>query len=269
MFEKMIAATSLTSKSSKQVKIILGLVAGIGIGMASHASAQVLYTTTSDFTGWSTDAPTVVSSAQPSSAWDFDGSTTNGLGNATPGTSPGGSLALTVVPSASGQYTGVSSSPGLAYVNPALQAIDPGAIAAYSAASNYGNGTLVNYSNSFIFTYTIATGTMAYEDVGLSFNENGPGGSYYNPQFADGSAVYNSVGGFTTVTKTIPYSIQAGSFNDMHIQIFANWSISGPTSPIYIDDIQVASVPEPASIGLLGSGLTFLMVRRRRAASKV
>jgi hypothetical protein len=267
MFEKMIEISGWRFWSpSRRCKILLGLAAGLSVGIASQGRAQVLYTTTSDFVGWSTDNSGVVSSAASSSAWDFDGSTTNGLGNGSPGTSAGGSLALTVVPGLGGEYTGVSSSPGIAYVNSALQALDPGAIAAYSAASNYGNGTLVAYSNSIIFTYTIATGSVNYEDLGLSFNENGPGGSYYNPQFADGSAVYNSVGGFTTVTKTVPYSIQAGSFNDMHIQIFANWSIPGPTSPIYVDDIQVAQVPEPATLGILGTGLTMLTLRRRRKA---
>jgi len=255
MFGKMV-------KSSGRLKLLLG--AAIGLGISSYAHGQVLFTTVSDFTGWSTDDPSAVSSATPSSAWDFDGSTTNGAGNPTAGTSAGGSLALTVVPGQGGVYSGVSSSPSIAYVNSAMQLIDPGSIAAYSAASNYGNRTLVAYCNSIILTYTIASGAVSYEDVGLSFNENGPGGSYYNPQFADSSDVYNSVGGFTTITKTIPYSIQAGSFNDMHLQIFANWNIPGATSPVYVDDIQVAQVPEPATLGTLGASLTMLMIRRRR-----
>jgi hypothetical protein len=99
------------------------------LGTAAHAA--MLFTTSSDFTGWAAD--TATNTAGPSTTFDYDANTTNGAGN-NPGnsgstlgagqTSAGGSL-QTSWSSAVGNYGTLTYSPS-EHFNPSfMAAIDP------------------------------------------------------------------------------------------------------------------------------------------------
>lgn len=243
-----------------------------GVGLLSLIAAPAhgnitLFTTTSDFTGWSSGAP--------SAAYDFDGSTVNGAGNNpgnsgssinVGGSSPGGSLQLTE--SSSLGYSELSFSPGEAYNNAFMSAIDPGSITAYSAASGFGPGSTAAYSGTILLTYTVPTiSSGTYEQIGVNLDY--PAGGYYSPFF--GPAVSDgTVDGLPTFTATIPYTVIAGAatLTNFQLAIQSN-SDYVPTSPFYVDDIQVvtAPVPEPASVvGIIGMTACSALCRRRKRA---
>jgi hypothetical protein len=236
---------------------------GLALMIASSASAQMLYTTTSDFAGWTANSP--ATSATPSVTYDYDGSTTNGNGNnpgntgasINPGgTSAGGSLALTTTGMG---YGTLAYSPGEAYSTSFMHTIDPGSLAAYSAESGYGNGTTTAYSGTMQITYTSPTITSgAYYQIGAFIKYDGHN---YNPVFPSSVADDGIVDGVQTYTATIPYTIDAGSLSYCDFEIFSNSNSSAQTT-FNIDDITV--LPEPASIGIVALGALGL-IRRRRA----
>ena len=166
----------------------------------SFTSAQAsLYTTTDDFAQFNGGAGTV------NSLYYSDSSTVNGLGNpATPGGAGGvGSLQLTAPGGWTGWVSG-SDSPGESGNQAFLSAIDPGAIAAYSAGSGYGPGTLVAYSGTMSFD--LYTGNFTdWSWFGINFNYDGN----WNPQWASTSSTFTGTDGRTWTHFEVPYTINA------------------------------------------------------------
>jgi hypothetical protein len=244
-----------------------------GFGLLSMAVAPargniMLFTTTSDFTGWTAGSgtPAVVSS------YDSDGVLINGAGNNpgnsgssinVGGTSTGGSMQLSD-PSNLG-YNVLAYSPGEAYNQAFMTAVDPGSIAAYTAASSYGNGTLVAYSGTIDMNFTapsfLAGGS--YYQFGVFFNDQQDG--YYHPELSTSVINDGTIDGMTTYTAIIPYSFNGGTFNNLNMGIFAN-SNETLTGPIYVDGIQtVTAVPEPVSgAGILGAAALAMLKRNRK-----
>lgn len=247
------------------------IIAGLGISAFATAPTVAdvsLFTTTSDFTGWFNGAASQTSS----SAFDYDGVTVNGSGNnpgnsgasINPGgTSTGGSLQLTDTNNLA--FNVLASSPGEAYNNAFMSVLDPGSTTAYSAASGYGAGSTVAYSGKILLTYTVPTISSGnYLQIGVNFNYQA--GGYYQPYF--GTAVSDgTVGGLSTYTATIPYTITAGAGNLSNFQLgIQSNSDYVPTAPFYVDSIQIVSVPEPATaLGLVAFGALSLSSRRKKS----
>jgi hypothetical protein len=261
--------------SRKAVKLLMGI--GMGLGAASMAHGQVLFTTTSDFTGWSASGKG--SAVAPSTAFDSDGSTTNGLGN-DPGnsgatlnagaTSPGGSLDIKPDGTALGFNT-LAFSPGEGFNSGFMSAIDPGSVPAFSAASNFGPGSTVATSGTLLLTYSVPTFSAGgpanggFYELGLVFNYDNGFNFLFNP--TNGGVSGPAVDGFQTFTESIPYSINAGSLSFFAMGIAVNADSNAiPSSDIFVDNIAVAPVPEPVSAGLLCTGFSMLAFRRRRRA---
>lgn len=236
--------------STGRMKILLGTVAALGLGIASHAQAQTLFTTVNDFNQWSVGGGT----GGGSTLYDSDGSATNGLGNTTAagGAGTAGSLSVTLSnPSNTYQFPAFSA--GEQGNQAFLSTLDPGAVAGTSLAA---------YSGTLDMTYTTPTNNGgSYYEIGVVLNYDGNFG-----QFFQSSAVNETIDGQPTTVATIPYTISATSLSYFQLGIIFN-SNYAPTTPFYVDNISVPSVPEPASIGMLGAGMTLLTLRRRRKAS--
>jgi hypothetical protein len=249
--------------------------AGLGaLGLMSLATAParaqstMLFTTSSDFTGWTggNDGNANPITAASSTAYDFDGSTVNGAGNNpgnsgssinVGGSSTGGSLQLTDTesnnPGSSLGYSTLAYSPGEAYNSAFMTAIDPGSTAAYSAASSYGPGTTLAYSGTLQLTYTVPTiSAGSYLQVGVNLAYDGDG--YYGTFFPTASAASDgTVDGLHTYTETIPYSINAGALNGFGLGIQTNTDYV-PTSPFYVDSIEVVT---PAVFSAVNANWTY------------
>jgi hypothetical protein len=269
----------------RQLKVILGLAAGIGLGATSYAHAQNvepgedgvdLFTTTSDFTGWSPDTNGKGVATASSTAYDWDLDTVNGLGN-NPGNS-GGSInpggispagALQITANGNMGFSSLAFSPGEAYNPFFMTAIDPGSTAAFQPPG-FSTGNTVAHSGTLLLTYSVPTfsaggpGNGGYYELGLIFNYDNNFNFLYGP---NGGVNDGTVDGYTTFTETIPYTINPTSLSFFNLGIAVNADgAATPSSPIYVDDIELQSVPEPASIGMLGAGLTLLTFRRRKAS---
>jgi hypothetical protein len=231
----------------------------------------MLFTTASDFTGWTSGNATPA----VSTSYDADGVTINGAGNNpgnsggsinVGGASPGASMQLT--DNSTLGYSILASSAGEAYSQAFMSAVDPGSIAAYSPASGFGNGTLVPVSGTITMTYTapnFVPGTSgAYFQFGVFFNDQQDG--YYHPLLSSSTVDDGIIDGVDTFTATIPYSFNGGTFNNLNMSIFSN-SNETLASPIYVDSIQVvtAPVPEPASAAGIMMAAGVLLKRRRKA----
>ena len=233
------------------------LLLSIGIlgWLVQSASAQVsLFTTTNDFALFNGGAGAV------SLSYDSDSSTVNGIGNtANPGGASGiGSLQLTAAGGWSGWVSG-STSPGQAGNQAFLSAIDSGAIAAYSAASGYGPGTLVAYSGTMSFDLYGGNFTD-WNWFGITLNYNGT----WNPFWASTSSGFTGADGRNWTHFEVPYTINAvsGGLGYFEFGIAENaGSIAGQT--FYVDNFQATVVPEPGTFALLGLGLTGFLLRRR------
>jgi PEP-CTERM motif-containing protein len=246
--------------------ILIGALSAVGLGFAAPANGQALFTTVSDFSGWSASGNATAVAA--STAYDFDGSTANGLGNTTayPGTSSIGSLQVTA---STLSYSYLAFSPQESTNAAFLSAIDPGSTPVTYPGPTYSQvpGATTAYSGTLYFVYTVPSfSALNYYQFGLDLSYNGD--SYYNPQFANGVSD-GTVDGLSTYTVTIPYTIVAGSMTGFSIGIVDNASATA-SSPFYFDDISLsppvpAPVPEPATLGVLGTGFAMLTLRRRRA----
>jgi fibronectin-binding autotransporter adhesin len=245
-------------RRSKLSLAAMGVTAGIAWSIGSAASAQTatLYTTTSDFTGW-TNSPGVSNSVESDTAFDSDGSSTNGAGNLTSpgGTSTAGSLEIDTGSNALG-YGKLALGPNEASNTTFLTDIDPG-----STSTN-----LVAYSGTLTLTYTTPTwgSTTVYSNVGLYFSVNGSGPTGSAPYFyynAGGSSTTSTVDGQATTTAKIPYTISAGAITSgFQLGLWANDGDYGGNGgniaqePIYVDDITVPSpVVVPANNATWGT----------------
>jgi autotransporter-associated beta strand protein len=242
---KNVKRTSARYSSARLATAIAG--AGLGLLGAGHAFGQTitLFTTQQDFTGWSVAGPTTT--IGPSGVWDFDGSTTNGVGNNTAagGVGTAGSLAINTGSNALG-YSSLGNSPNLIGNTAAMQAIDPG----YSAATP---NVLVTASNTMTITYTApqwANPADVYFELGV--NTNYSGGGYIPPFFQTSNPVNDgTVNGMSTFTVTLPYTINSATTNGTFtLSPFVNAGTYGTgvsgvnnvlTAPMYIDAITVAT----------------------------
>jgi hypothetical protein len=234
---------------------------GIAAFILQNASAQyqtnALFTTANDWSLWTGGGATVA----VDTGFSSDNNTVNGLGNTGGGTGTGnGSLAITLTTSSSFNEIGVAPSEG---GNAAfLSAIDPG---------SSGN-TSVAYSGTLHLTYslpasgTYASGTYFQLGVQMQYAANG----YYGPALWSTTTdlLYTDPNGNEVYQATIPYTINAGSFNGFGFGVMMNSDYTGLAFPIYVDQIEsVTPVPEPGTMALAGLGaLGFAFIARRRAA---
>lgn len=270
---------SIFGKSIGRAGYLMVLSVGTGLGLTSFAQGQVAFTTASDWTNTGNGAWTTNSGSTavgPSALFDFDGQTTNGIGNAAGpgGSSTGASLQITPNAGSLGQYLAFDSY-NIAVLPSWMSAWDPGGIAAYSAASSYGAGSTVAYSGTIYLVYTqptFAPSTESYFQVLLDFDYAAAG--YYQVPGSSSDVYDGLVDGQPTYTETIPYTVTAGSGNlsNLSLGLVANVNSGAvATSDIYVDDISFsppvqAVVPEPATLGILGVGLSLLTMRRRSQA---
>ncbi len=231
----------MRSALCRSAAVGLGGAGIVALAAPSALANTMLFTTSSDWTGWTAGNGTPA----VSTTYDSDGITINGAGNNpgnsggsinVGGTSAGGSLQIT--DSNNLGYGTLAYSPGEAYNQALMTAIDPGSIAAYTAASGYGNGTLVAYSGTLLLNYTQPSVNAggSYLQFGVFFNDSPDG--YYHPQLQSSVVSDGTINGFTTYTATIPYSLSAGSFGNLNMGIFVN-SNETLSAPVYFDSLQV------------------------------
>jgi hypothetical protein len=230
----------------------------LSIGMLGciiqSASAQTsLFTTTNDFASFGGGSPLL------SSDYYSDNSAVNGVGNAANAGGAGGigSLQLTI----SGGWGGISSA-GVEANQGFLSAFDPGAIAAWSAGSGWGPGTLVAFSGNLSFDVYRAN-LADWNDFGLILNYNGNWGAFWPSSAAD----FAGADGRTWTHYEIPYTVNAVgtglTYFGFELARSAGGNILNQT--IYVDNIQVAAVPEPAAMAMLAIGGVALVIFRLRA----
>ena len=216
---------------------LLAAFAGVALlGSTAHAGLIPLFQTQDDFSGWSSNGSTSSSTATQATP-DSDGSSINGLGNPTNagGTGTPGSLLIT---QDSGTYN-FDYGPGEQSNSAFLAALGTSGTLALDftmPANNGGNyfslGVVINATNQFSQFFP---STAAVND----------GNGFYTEQVA------------YTITPESPFSyFQLGTiFN-------SNYDSAAPTS-FTLDNIELVTVPEPASIGMMGLG-GLLLLRRKR-----
>jgi hypothetical protein len=248
-------------------------VVGLGV-LAATSRAAVLFTTSSDFTGWGLGG-TATDSTVTTSALDFDGGTINGAGN-NPGnsgstlgagqTSTGGSLQLTWGPN-TGNFNVIAFAPGEAFNPSFMAAIDPGSIPAFTPQTGFGPGATAPFSGTLQMIYSIPdnnAGQNGFFQLGVDLAYDADG--FFQTFFPSSTVTLPSANGQTLVLATIPYTITAGSLNGFGFGIAYNSNFA-PTQPFFIDSIStVDATPEPASLSCIGAAIGVLLMRRRRAA---
>jgi hypothetical protein len=205
-------------------------------GAIAHANTE-LYTTMDDFSQWSNSGSVTTTGVTTP---DSDGSSINGLGNTTAagGTGTPGSLQ---VAASSGTYD-FFYGPGEQGNAPFLAAL--------------GSSGTINVD----FQYPTNNGGN-YFSLGLVLNYTSNFG-----QFSAGTPVSDGNGWYT---ESIPYTVNtAASYSYFQLGLIfnSNYDTSAP-AVFNVDNINIQSVPEPATLGSLGAGLTLLTLRRRRRGS--
>ena len=205
---------------------------------AAHAFAQSLFTTQDDFTGWVATG-NGVSTAQTAS-YDFDASTTNGLGNSTAPNMAGmaGGLMINTGSNQLGFNTLAQQTPSFNLSNDStfLSVWDPGSTAGTTSTP----GTTVAYSGTMYMVYTTPTWASYAGYYSLGFLIQYPGDGYYGGAILPVSTTSGGiVDGQLTTIATYDYTVGAGATGGFGFSIFANAGTSVASSPIYIDDISM------------------------------
>ena len=231
-------------------KVIL-LSLGILGCIIQGASAQVLYTTTNDFSQFAGGGGVV------SSLFYSDNGAVNGVGNTT---TPGGADAVgslqLISPGGWSGWLGGSdfSGPSLGLFN----ALAPGSTRPWSPESGFGPGNFLAHSGNISFDVYRGNFTD-WSWFGINFNYNG----YWGPQWAASSYDFIGADGNTWTHFDVPYTINATAGTTYFGMALAHnaGAIGGQT--YYVDNFQIAAVPEPGAAALLGLGLSALLVMRR------
>ena len=221
------------------------LVIGAAAFVLQNASAQSLFTTTSDFAGFTSDANFTIAPVTTS----LDGSSINGIGNASaPGaTGTSGSLQITQVSATSFDNSILSQ-------------------------GEQGNATFLSAleaASTLTYQYTTPTTSGGnFFGVGIVLN-------YDNHFVQQGADSTTTVGGITTATinwsadglgAAIAAQAAGSGITFFQFGVLYNSNFT-PTSSFNVDNFQVVQpVPEPATMALFGLGaLGLLKFARRRS----
>jgi PEP-CTERM motif len=225
------------------------IILGVGVLSAASltASAQVLFTTQNDFTPW-TGSGSVAAGA----AGDADLSTINGLGDlgAPGGTGTAGALGI------SGQSIGW---------NPAQSQSEQNNAAFIAALWNNNELSL-----TYTLTESMTTAPNGYWQLVPVFNNNQGYTGLNNANFfsvANGTLLagtYTVTYSYTPSSLILPTAAGQDSYFQLLVVANSGGSLVGGNQQYYIDNIQVSTVPEPASFALAGLGAAALLIFRRR-----
>ena len=229
--------------------------------LGSTAQVQsALFTTANDFAQFNSGAGVT------STAYYSVNSIVNGIGNnGNPGgTGTAGSLQLTSI----GGWNQYSSGSDFPINQASLSAIDPGALAQYSAGSGGGPGTLVAHSGTMSFDF-YGGNFNDWNHIGITLNENG----HYDTYFPATTSTFTGADGRTWTQCVIDYNISdvSGGLTYFGVGIAQNDAGDTEGDTFFVDNFQVTPVPEPAATRAMAAGALVAcsaaseFFRRRRA----